>query len=80
MLKMYNLLTKHLIAMICNYIISNSTFDSNIATIQGGAIMYNKYRPNFTIPNYFSPLNYAPYGSNLAGYPYSIRLINMEIY
>ena len=56
----------------CTVSISNSSFLDNIATVDGGAIKYNFYRPeilNSTFRN-----NTASYGPNIASYPIKIGL------
>ena len=54
----------------CNLNISTSTFDSNSATSQGGAIYYNYNRP--TIINTTFVNNTASYGPDFASYAVSI--------
>ena len=59
---------------LCNLSLSNSTLIGNTGIKEGGAIYYN-YRPP-TIQNVHFDNNSAPYGNNLASYPYRIGLIN----
>jgi hypothetical protein len=57
----------------CYFSINSSSFDLNYASIKGGAIYYDKYKPALTNVTY-GIYNYAPYGSNLAGYPYTVQV------
>ncbi|CDW73872.1 UNKNOWN [Stylonychia lemnae] len=57
-------------ALICSPY--SNYFDSNYAATKGGGIYYNKHRPQIYKKNVFTGDNYAPYGSQMAGYPYSV--------
>ena len=56
--------------------ITNSSFIGNAATLQGGAIKYNYYRPN--ISNAYFENNTALYGTNIASYPIQIGIKGNE--
>ncbi|CDW75942.1 UNKNOWN [Stylonychia lemnae] len=59
-------------SITCKYDVDSNEFNSNYATTKGGAIYYNKHRPQIFQNNVFKSGNYAPYGPELAGYPYSV--------
>ncbi|CDW87610.1 UNKNOWN [Stylonychia lemnae] len=59
-------------SITCIYDIDTNQFTSNYATTKGGAIYYNKHRPQKLSNNVFNIGNYAPYGPEMAGYPYSV--------
>eukprot|EP00347_Sterkiella_histriomuscorum_P014612 403360218 len=63
----------------CQYQIENNYFARNFASIKGGAIYYNKFKPKVYRNNTFVS-NYAPYGPNIAGYPYGVRVISYDNY
>ena len=58
----------------CVYSISDSTFSNNPATLKGGAIYYDSFRPTITNTNFLN--NKAVYGENIAGYPVRIAYGN----
>ncbi|CDW77569.1 UNKNOWN [Stylonychia lemnae] len=58
----------------CSYEIFNNTFTRNIATIQGGAINYNKNQPIHILSNEFIN-NSAPYGEDIGSIPFNIKLV-----
>ncbi|CDW73537.1 UNKNOWN [Stylonychia lemnae] len=60
-------------ASICNYTIANSTFVQNVATLQGGVLYYNKFRPLSLETNIYID-NIAPYGPQFASYPFSVQI------
>eukprot|EP00347_Sterkiella_histriomuscorum_P018648 403344713 len=45
----------------------------------GGAISYNKFKPLIYKNNTFEQ-NYAPYGPDIAGYPYGVKVVNYDNY
>ena len=55
----------------------NSTFESNKATVQGGAVSYNYLNPN--IDSTIFKNNSAVYGNDYAGYPARIGYANSSI-
>ncbi|CAI2364782.1 unnamed protein product [Moneuplotes crassus] len=54
----------------CENILKNIVFSSNIAKIQGAGIYYNMHRPIMSEIVFTN--NSAPYGSNIASFPYNI--------
>lgn len=69
-----------IIAKKCNYKISNNSFEGNLALFKGGAISYDKYRPQSYNNNTFDIYNYARYGSQIAGYPFGVKVISYDKY
>ncbi|CDW72378.1 UNKNOWN [Stylonychia lemnae] len=65
------------IAFQCSRL-ENNTFNKNIASLQGGAVYYNKHRPLKLDSNQFDTQNYAPYGSNIAGFPFSVKILSYD--
>jgi hypothetical protein len=63
--------------MYCIFRITESVFEGNQAYLQGGGISYNKYRPIKFFNNTFIK-NVAPYGPEMAGYPFGIKLISND--
>jgi predicted outer membrane repeat protein len=55
----------------CQFSIANSTFSSNSASVKGGAIYYDTYKPFLTNLSFNN--NSAPYGPDLASYPTQIK-------
>jgi predicted outer membrane repeat protein len=51
----------------CQFFISDSTFIANSASLKGGAIYYDTYKPFLTNNTFLN--NSAPYGPDLASYP-----------
>ena len=67
------------IALYCESRIDNSRFIRNKASLNGGAISYNKHRSlSFFNTNFTN--NKALYGSDLAGYPYGVKLISYDAF
>ena len=60
----------------CAYETLNSSFEGNDATNLGGAIFFSEFQPTGWETNTFID-NYAPYGSDIASYPFTIRLIQI---
>ena len=60
--------------ILCDLHLNKSTFMSNYASSQGGAIYYNYNRP--VITNCIFSNNTAEYGPNFASYAVKIRMIN----
>jgi hypothetical protein len=56
--------------MVCSVSIEGSTFTNNKASLYGGAIHYNMFKP-VTNGNTFEG-NEAPYGNNIASYAFKI--------
>ncbi|CAI2368858.1 unnamed protein product [Moneuplotes crassus] len=56
----------------CKLKIENCSFENNSASIQGGSIHYNFFRPEIMNSTFVN--NYAQYGANLASYPVKIRM------
>jgi len=54
----------------CSYSIVDSTFSNNSASLKGGAIYYDSFRPNITNSTFLN--NSAIYGPDVAGYPIKI--------
>ncbi|CDW83870.1 UNKNOWN [Stylonychia lemnae] len=63
-----------------NLRIQNNTFTGNVAFDKGGSIFYNKFRPQIYVNNTFDIQNYAPYGKDIAGYPFSIKIESYDTY
>ena len=57
---------------VCDYSVQNSHFNDSVATIKGGAIYYNLYRPLLD-KNIFEN-NQAEYGNDIGSYPIRIKL------
>ena len=53
-------------------VLNNVTFVNNTASVMGGAIYYDLFRPNMT--NVIFKNNTSPYGPNIASYPVKIIL------
>ena len=51
----------------CKYVIKNSIFKYNNASVDGGAIRYNYYAPEISVNNTFIGNN-ASYGQDIASY------------
>ena len=56
----------------CTYSIVNNTFINNTATTNGGAILYDYYKPTFSGNTYTN--NTALYGPNVAGYAVKVNI------
>ena len=59
----------------CTYSIINSFFTNNSATTNGGAILYDFYKPTLSGNTYTN--NTALYGPNVAGYPVKVAAENV---
>jgi len=55
----------------CLFEAGNNTFSSNSASLRGGAIYFNWLPPVISSQNFYSN-NTAPYGQDLASYPYDL--------
>jgi predicted outer membrane repeat protein len=62
--------------MICGLSITDTTFDSNAASVKGGAIYYGFGRPQ--LKNVTNSNNSAPYGPNLASYAVKIKMLGND--
>ncbi|CDW90221.1 UNKNOWN [Stylonychia lemnae] len=57
----------------CQRSVQNSIFISNFASVQGGVLNYNKFRPYDLESNVYTS-NQALYGPILSSYPFTIRI------
>ena len=64
-------------ATYCSHNYTNCTFIFNSALIQGGCIAYDKYKP-LTLANSSFANNSAPYGSEVAGYPFGVKVVSYD--
>eukprot|EP00347_Sterkiella_histriomuscorum_P014067 403362285 len=62
----------------CSYDIKNSQFHGNQANTQGAVVYYNKYRP-LNIENNTFQNNSAPYGNQVASYPFSVKITQISL-
>eukprot|EP00347_Sterkiella_histriomuscorum_P020666 403336934 len=65
----------------CNFtdnqaLFAENIFSANTGYAKGGVIQYNKQRP--ILQNNKFKNNYAPYGSDIAGYPYSVKILSYD--
>jgi hypothetical protein len=61
---------------VCRMDIMDSHFSQNEAVIKGGVIDYNLFKPFIT--NTVFEGNSAPYGADLAGFPYQLRGLDVD--
>jgi len=60
----------------CEFQLDRNKFERNTATQKGGGYFYNKFRPTTNSDSFVD--NDAPYGPDMASYPFDIEAIRLD--